>query len=118
MLHVHGSGTIDTNRDDIEKIFTKELISRSVKTQKELIRKAVKILKNGGELIYSTCSILKEENENIIKEVLKMQNVELVPIDKTKFEGVEFLPVSIDGTICIAPNELYEGFFVAKIRKS
>ena len=68
--------------------------------------------------MYSTCSILKEENENIIKEVLKMPGIELVPIDKTKFEGVEFLPASIDGTICIAPNELYEGFFVAKIRKS
>ena len=40
-----GSGTIDSNRDDIEKHFTKELVSRSVKTQKELLRKGLKILK-------------------------------------------------------------------------
>ena len=46
-----------------------------------------------------------------------MSNIELIPIDKSKFDGIEFLPVTIDGTLCVMPNELYEGFFVAKIRK-
>lgn len=112
-----GSGTLDLNNDNIEKIFTKELINRSVKTQKELIRKAVKVLKVNGELIYSTCSVLKEENEGIVEEILKNGNMEIIPIDDKMFEDVPLLPVKIDGTICVCPSDLYEGFFVAKLRK-
>lgn len=112
-----GSGTLDLNNDNVEKIFTEELIDRSVKTQKELIKKAVKVLKVNGELIYSTCSILKEENERVVEEILKSGNMEIIPIDSKIFESVPLLPVSIDGTICVCPSELYEGFFVAKLRK-
>lgn len=112
-----GSGTLDLNNDNVEKIFTEELIDRSVKTQKELIKKAVKVLKVNGELIYSTCSILKEENEKIIEEILKIENMEIIPIDSKMFEGVPLLPVKLEGTICVCPSELYEGFFVAKLRK-
>ena len=68
--------------------------------------------------IYSTCSILKEENEEVLKEVLKKGNVELVPIDKESFGDIPLLPVSIEGTICVCPTELYEGFFVAKLIKT
>lgn len=112
-----GSGTLDLNNDNVEKIFTEELIYRSVKTQKELIKKAVKVLKVNGELIYSTCSVLKEENEKIVEEILKSGNMEVISIDRKLFEGVPLLPVKLEGTICVCPSELYEGFFVAKLRK-
>lgn len=112
-----GSGTLDLNNDNVEKIFTEELIDRSVKTQKELIKKAVKVLKVNGELIYSTCSILKEENERVVEEILKSGNMEIISIDRKLFEGVPLLPVKLEGTICVCPSELYEGFFVAKLRK-
>ena len=95
--------------------FTEELIQRSAKTQEELLTKALKILKKDGEMVYSTCSILKEENEKVLNKVLKKFNAKIVPIEKT--EGIEYLPVEIEGTLCILPTELYEGFFVAKIRK-
>ena len=112
-----GSGTINLNDINLEKTFTKELMDRSIKTQKELLKKAVKILKTNGELIYSTCSILKEENEKVVEEILKMGNLEIVPIDEKEFHGIPLLPVNVQGTICVCPNELYEGFFVAKLRK-
>lgn len=112
-----GSGTLDLNNDNVEKIFTEELIDRSVKTQKELIKKAVKVLKVNGELIYSTCSILKEENERVVEEILKSGNMEITSIDRKLFECVPLLPVKLEGTICVCPSELYEGFFVAKLRK-
>lgn len=112
-----GSGTLYFEDKDIEKTFTMELIERSIKTQKELIRKAVKILKKGGELVYSTCSVLKEENEDVIKDVLRSGNVEIIPIETKEFEGIPLLPVSIEGTLCVCPDKLYEGFFVAKLRK-
>ena len=95
--------------------FTEELIQRSAKTQEELLAKALKILKKDGEMVYSTCSILKEENEKVLNKVLKKFNAKIIPIEK--IEGIEYLPVEIEGTLCISPTELYEGFFVAKIKK-
>ena len=68
-------------------------------------------------MVYSTCSILKEENENIIKEILKNGEMKLVPIDKEIFKGIPELPVTIEGTMCVCPSEMYEGFFVAKLEK-
>jgi len=112
-----GSGTLNSNDINLSKYFTQELINRSVKTQKDLLKKAVKITRKGGEIIYSTCSVLKEENENVIKEVLKTGKAEIVPIDTRDFEGIPLLPVEIDGTVCVCPTELYEGFFVAKLKK-
>ena len=111
-----GSGTININDKNLEKYYTKELVERSIKTQKELLRKAVKIVKSKGEIIYSTCSILKEENEKIVEEILQKSNLEIVPIDESQFKDIPLLPATIPGTICICPNELYEGFFVAKMR--
>ena len=113
-----GSGTINISNEKLEKIFTEELINRSVKTQYELLKKAISILKSGHEMVYSTCSILEEENEKNIEKILKNQNIEIVPIDEKLFEGASLLPSKIKGTIVIAPNELYEGFFIAKLRKN
>ena len=102
-----GSGTTSV----FDTSFSKELIDRSSKTQEELLRKALKILKPGGEMIYSTCSILAQENENILKKV----GAEIVPIEP--IEGIPLLPTSIEGVICVCPTELYEGFFVARLKK-
>jgi len=114
-----GSGTIDLENEKLEKIFTEELVTRSVKTQFELLKKAITVLKSGHEMIYSTCSILKEENEENIAKILKNGQVEIIPIDikNEDFAKIPLLPVCIKGTVCVCPNDLYEGFFIAKIRK-
>lgn len=109
-----GSGTTNI----YEKSFTKELINKSSKVQEELLKKALKILKPGKEMIYSTCSILAEENENILKKVLKKENAKIIEINEELIQGVPKLPVSIKGTICICPTDFYEGFFIAKIVKN
>lgn len=112
-----GSGTININNEKLGNIFTEELINRSVKTQYELLKKAISILKSGHEMVYSTCSILEEENEKNIEKILKNNNIEIVPIDENLFKEANLLPTKIKGTIIVAPNELYEGFFIAKLRK-
>ena len=104
-----GSGTTNI----FETKFTQELIERSAKTQEELLRKAIKILKPGQEMVYSTCSILEQENESILKKFLS--KVDIVPIKE--IPEIPTLPTKIEGTICICPSRLYEGFFVAKIKK-
>ena len=48
------------------KYFTNVLIDKSTKAQFALLKKALRILKPGMEMVYSTCSILKEENEEIV----------------------------------------------------
>ena len=113
-----GSGTIDLENVDFENGFTEKLISKSISSQKQLLKKALKVLKPGCEMIYSTCSILKSENEEVVKEILKRENAEIVPIDTNLFEGLPLLPVTLEGTVCVCPNELYEGFYIAKIRKT
>ena len=112
-----GSGTININDVKLEKTFTRELINKSIKSQKTLIRKAIEILKKGSELVYSTCSILQEENEDIINEILKTKKVEIVNINFPGIEELPKLPSKIKGTLCVMPNEEYEGFFVAKLKK-
>ena len=106
-----GSGTMSI----FDKNFNEELIKRSSKVQEELLKKALKILKPGGEMVYSTCSILKQENEEILEKVLIKANAEIEPINLT--ENIVTLPSKIEGTITVCPTENYEGFFVAKIRK-
>ena len=112
-----GSGTISLADEKLEKNFTEELIKRAEKTQMQLLKKAVKVLKPGHEMIYSTCSILKNENEENVKKILKSANIEIVPINKELFKGIPLLPSTIEGTITVCPNELYEGFFIAKLKK-
>ena len=106
-----GSGTESINK--IKDI--KELVERSSKIQEQLLLKALKLLKAGHEMVYSTCSILNSENEDVINKARKKINFEIVPIEK--IEGIELLPTKIEGTICVKPNEFFEGFFVAKIKK-
>ena len=113
-----GSGTLDYNDANVEKYFTEQLIERSSKTQKTLLSKAIKLLKPGHEMVYSTCSILDCENEDVVSSVIKNGNIEIVPINFEGMEELPILPTKISGTLCVKPTELYEGFFVAKIRKN
>lgn len=112
-----GSGTLNFDEEDREGTFTKELVERSVKVQEELLRKAVKMLKPGGEIVYSTCSILKNENEDVLNKVLSKEDAYIVPIEKDLLKDIPLLPTTIDGTICVLPTNSYEGFFVVKIKK-
>lgn len=96
-----GSGTLNVEDVNLEKTFTKKLIEKSQKVQLELLNKAVKILKQGQEMVYSTCSILNVENEEIVSKVLKDNKVEIVPIEFEGKEELPLLPTKIDGTLCV-----------------
>ncbi|MDY0074289.1 MAG: RsmB/NOP family class I SAM-dependent RNA methyltransferase [Acholeplasmataceae bacterium] len=112
-----GSGTILLHDVKTYQFFTKKLIDKSVEKQKAMLTKAIKLLKRGGEIVYSTCSILPDENEEIIRFILSKKQVELIPIDNKRFEGLPLLPSNLKGTLLIMPSASYEGFFVAKLKK-
>ena len=105
-----GSGTI--TKDQLESV-TEDLVTRSSNIQKELLNKAINLVNVGDEIIYSTCSIFKVENEEVINKFIQEGRVEVVPITTT----IDTLPSIIDGVLTIKPSELYEGFFVSKLKK-
>lgn len=90
-------------------------IKQITKLQFEILQNCLKYLKQGGTLVYSTCSILKDENENIVDKVARNCNAKIVPIELPKenyfkkFECGEYLKVYQD--------EKVDGFFIAKIQK-
>lgn len=112
-----GSGTIYLQESKQEGIFTVTQIEKNTKLQLALLKKAIRLLKIGKEMVYSTCSILVSENEAILQEVLKDKKVEIVPIELEGLEEIPLIPTKIKGTLCVCPNEYYEGFFIAKLKK-
>lgn len=102
-----GWGTIP-NKPDVkwQEIDTNEL----VKIQKSILENAGKYLKKGGILVYSTCTVNKEENEYIIEDFLKKnKNFVLCPFEE---KGIKS-----DGMLQILPDETKIGFFIAKMKK-
>ena len=109
-----GSGTIKESELNSQR-FNKQNILKFHNTQVALLKKALTVLKKNQQMIYSTCSILKNENEEVLEEVLKMHKFKIIPLEV--MEDIPTLKTSIPGCICICPNEYYEGFFVALLEK-
>lgn len=111
-----GSGTLN-EYTDFDKIFTEQLINRIKNTQDKLLEKAIKISKKDSIIVYSTCSILKEENEEILQKYIDSKMIEILPIEFKEDNMLKTLPTKTKETLCVKPNKFYEGFFVAKLRK-
>lgn len=113
-----GSGTVQLGNPRSKGQFTPGNLAKTTKAQAAMLDKALRLLKKGGEMIYSTCSVLAQENEDIVRRALKKGNAEVVPLDLSAFDAVPQLPVTIPGTLCVMPDHLHEGFFVAKLRRT
>ncbi len=65
-----GLGTLRRN-PDLKWRQTPQSIKELVKKQASILRAAARLIKPGGRLVYATCSILTEENEEIVSHVLE-----------------------------------------------
>ena len=86
-----------------------------VPVQRKIMENAWQYLKPGGMMIYSTCTLNKEENEENIEYFLNKNKdckIERVYIGKQ-----DNLIYNRDGSLTIMPNEYMDGFFVAKLQK-
>ena len=111
-----GSGTILLGEGIPPRRMEAAWVQKTVKTQKALLNKAVSVLKPGGTLVYSTCSILREENEAVARMALDA-GLTSVPVPEELLAALPTLPVTLPGTLCVRPTELFEGFYVAVFRK-
>ena len=95
------------NRENIEEL---------AKLQLEILNSAADILKDGGELIYSTCTITDEENTNNIKKFLEERkefNVEKLHIPESVLGDYDKL-----GGFCINyKEEITDNFYIIKLKK-
>ena len=112
-----GSGTILIAEGEPARRMDAAWVQKTAATQKAMLKKALTLLSAGHEMVYSTCSILREENEDVLRAVLPAMNAEIVPIEHDFLRHAPLLPTSIPGVVCVKPNELFEGFFVARLRK-
>ena len=112
-----GSGTIVLTEESENVRFTEGFEEKLEKVQTKLLAKAITLLKKGEEMVYSTCSILERENENIVNKFISQGKVEVVPFDEDRFKDIKLLPCKIKGAMCVMPNENFEGFFAVKLRK-
>lgn len=96
---------IKWNKDDLEGL---------PEIQYQILKNAAEYLKPGGEIVYSTCTILKRENEDVVMRFLEEnKEFELLPIElegklKRENKGYITLYPNIDGT---------DGFFICKMKR-
>lgn len=106
--------------------WTLENISKKQKIQLELLETVIPLLKEWWVLVYSTCTLAPEENEEVIDKItkkffdLKVEEID-IKIDNSipwiiEFENKKYNP-SISKTIRILPSKTNEWFFIAKLRK-
>jgi 16S rRNA (cytosine1407-C5)-methyltransferase len=120
-----GLGIIQKKRE-ISNWWSKNKAENLSELQHKLMVSAIKMLKPGGELVYSTCTLTVEENEMVIDKLLKKYPVEILPIELqiqsrnafTKTGELHFNQ-NLDLARRIMPWEVEsEGFFIVKIKKT
>eukprot|EP00980_Cylindrotheca_fusiformis_P007538 scaffold1561_cov129-Cylindrotheca_fusiformis.AAC.30 len=97
-----------------------------VDLQKRLIESGYRLLKPGGVLVYSTCSLSHDQNENVVDWLLKKEpGAVLIPVHFPEARSSKLVAEGqLEGTVRFYPNlgqesiGLYgDGFFLAKIGK-
>jgi len=120
LLDVPCSGNFTTDRHWFRKRTIKD-IERNAKLQREILSEAAKILKNNGEIVYSTCSLEPEENELNINWAVENLNLEVAEINcygedaPTEIFGKR-LNNQIENCRRMWPGKT-QGFFVCKLKK-
>ncbi len=111
------SGTFMFSKEEkMEKDWSLSKVRRVKETQLELLKAATYMLKEGGSLIYSTCSLLKEENEDNVFEILNINNN--LFLEDLSFVKNAATSNSLPSSIYLYPF-LYpgEGQYIALIKK-
>jgi len=120
-----GTGTIRRSYKTL-KMWSPDMIRKLAAQQKQLIASGYKVLKPGGIMVYSTCTLEPEENEGVVSWLLekykdaRIQKIRL-KIKKspaiTSFGKEKYNPQVKDCLRIWPQDNNTEGFFVSEIRK-
>lgn len=92
---------------------TKEDVQRLTQIQSALLQKAIDLLKPNGQLVYSTCSLMRDENESVVQQaLLNNKNLERVVLNK---KWQPFL--NANGAIQVLPTMGQDGFYAVLLYK-
>lgn len=116
-----GEGRFTAYNVQSYRVWSTKKVKELTKVQKKLFKSAYDALKPNGVLVYSTCTLNKEENEYILDWALKNFELKIIDIDlkiKNSMNGFnDGLEKDIDKSIRILPSKDMEGFFVSKFIK-
>jgi len=98
---------------EIKWLRSDEQVDTAVQIQKDLLNALWPLLENGGLFVYSTCSILKRENDLQIQQFLQQHSDATVEIP-----AVEWGSVESTGRQIMPGEAQMDGFFYAVLRKS
>lgn len=108
---------------DVMHIKSESDVARLCDTQSRLLNHAANLVKEGGTLIYCTCSLQKDEGEYQIDAFLNAhKDFKRDPILPNTLEGIEGF-ITLEGDLRILPHYLsahggIDGFYVARLVKS
>ena len=106
-----------TDKPDLKYRVSEESIKSLVETQKKILRACAPYVKRGGVLVYSTCSILPEENEKQIEAFL-MDHPEFKRDEKADWVPEALKERMTGGMLSLLPvRDGVEGFFIARMRR-
>lgn len=111
-----GTGTWRRN-PDLKWKMTQESIDNILKTQAEILDSASRMVKMGGALVYATCSVLREENEDQIKAFLETHPGYEVESAQTFWKEAYGTDCPFDGDMMrLSPASTNtDGFFAARL---
>lgn len=122
-----GEGMMQLDRDKDFATWSPAQIKRLQQLQRRILSQAWQLLKPGGTLVYSTCTMAPEENEAVIDYILRSQEdayitpftVDLpnrIPAVRS-WNDRPFSP-SVKDCVRLVPSETIEAFFVTVLKKS
>lgn len=122
-----GEGMVDLHHPKALQFWSPQRITKFSYLQKKMLVAAFKLLKPGGELVYSTCTFAPEENEDTVDHLLRhYPEATVEPIDLDIPNSVHGLKSwnhknydpRLKEAVRVLPTEYMEGFFVCKIAKT
>ncbi|MBR4236416.1 MAG: 16S rRNA (cytosine(967)-C(5))-methyltransferase RsmB [Clostridia bacterium] len=108
---------VSADKPEIRYRLTKEKLDSITETQKQLLNVCCEYVKAGGLLVYSTCTILPTENEDIVSGFLR-EHPEFRRETGTEYLPAILRPLCRDGEITLLQGrDAPEGFFIARMRR-
>ena len=112
-----GLGTLRRN-PDIKWRFTESDLPEMTQRQMAILKSAARLVKPGGRLVYATCSVLREENEDIVRDfLLEHPNFSLRPMREILRE--QKIPLEMEDFLVLQPHRHHtDGFFAAVLYRA